>query len=513
MSRRTARPLTRVLLGALVGVVLWSGQPFGPTLAVAAKPSKSPIAKLSPKYLAPMPRGKNASRFLPPPKGARRVTAGGSPKTLPVLPRPSAASGGHATPSPKVSPSSIRQTTTAPSTAASPSTSPPPPAEPTPSTPATPRSSSLATPGSPTVTSNAPQTEVSGIRTLSASPPTLTESVSPGGATYAVGMALSITLTVNNPAGGSDLSVTGLTDSLPSSLSGAGTSISFNGQACSAAGVSCTESANLIAIGPFSVLSGQSATIAFNAVAVGSPSNCGSTTNSASANTSAGTLQASSTLSICDTALGLEKWWSYAGQDLGGGQTGKLNVADGNLVISSVDSTPIQAHGQLVYDLLRTYNSQDSGLVSFPGQLAQSWTLSVGGAGDASGTSAGEVGLYVPPAESVAAPLAVTLIGRNGERHVLQPVLPQPTPIDVTSAVSGDLAAVNPKVVTSSAGNHLCVDTLYQASAGIHLSVWRYIGVTSSAATNPCGNPDASTTPTVAGFAIERPDRIRYEFG
>src|SRR5215472_898281 len=222
MSRRTARPLTRVLLGALVGVVLWSGQPFGPTLAVAAKPSKSPIAKLSPKYLAPMPRGKNASRFLPPPKGARRVTSGGSPKTLPVLPRPSAASGGHATPSPKVSPSSTRQTTTAPGTAASPSTSPPPLAKPTPS--ASPRSSSLATPGPPTVTSDASQTDVSGIRTLSVSLPTLTENVSPGGGTYAVGMALSITLTVNNPAGGSDLSVTGVTDSLPSSLSGAGTS-------------------------------------------------------------------------------------------------------------------------------------------------------------------------------------------------------------------------------------------------------------------------------------------------
>jgi hypothetical protein len=44
-------------------------------------------------------------------------------------------------------------------------------------------------------------------------------------------------------------------------------------------------------------------------------------------------------------------------------------LANGNLVVQQRDSTPIQAHGHLAYGLDRTYNSQDTTLLSFPGSF------------------------------------------------------------------------------------------------------------------------------------------------
>src|SRR5258708_27955097 len=66
--------------------------------------------------------------------------------------------------------------------------------------------------------------------------------------------------------------------------------------------------------------------------------------------------------------------------------------------------------------------------------------------------------------------------------------------------------------VGTAIGIHLCVDTLFSSPPGDHRIVWRYTQVTSHASTNPCSTPDSGTMPAVVGFAIERPDRIRYEF-
>ena len=62
--------------------------------------------------------------------------------------------------------------------------------------------------------------------------------------------------------------------------------------------------------------------------------------------------------------------------------TAKFNVANGNLVVQHVDSTPVPARGRLAYVLRRTYNSQDSRL-TLPSSIGSGWQLNFGEADDA----------------------------------------------------------------------------------------------------------------------------------
>src|SRR5260370_9981785 len=149
-------------------------------------------------------------------------------------------------------------------------------------------------------------------------------------------------------------------------------------------------------------------------------------------------------------------------------------------------------------------------MIPLTGQLRAGWTLSLGGAGGSAGAAAGDVGLFVPSQESAASALSVTLIDANGVRIVFQLSAAIPA-VEVTKPITGALGVMNPKALAPSTGNHLCVDTLFSAPPGVHLNLWRYTQVTSHASTNPCITPDSGTMPGVVGFAIERPDRIRYE--
>jgi RHS repeat-associated protein len=200
-------------------------------------------------------------------------------------------------------------------------------------------------------------------------------------------------------------------------------------------------------------------------------------------------------LNICDTRLGNEAWWNYVTRSLGSGGTASVNVANGNLVLTQLDSTPITAHGHLGFELRRSYNSLDSTLLTLPDSMGAGWQLNIGQADDLIGAGVGADALYVPAAlESVAQPLAVTLIDRDGTRHVFTPRA-LASPLNATGLLA-------PRALPVGAGS-VCVDQLYTAPPGVHLSLWRYVQFSQAGC--------AGTT-SVLGFAAERPDRLRYEF-
>src|SRR5262249_5697583 len=125
-------------------------------------------------------------------------------------------------------------------------------------------------------------------------------------------------------------------------------------------------------------------------------------------------------ITVCDTGLGLENWWTFVSQSVGPQAQASVNVSNGNLVVQQTDGTPVQAHGHLAYGLERTDNSQDTTLLSFPGSFGAGWNLNIAQTGDLAGLGVGSTGLFVPPLSSVLDPLAVTLIDADGTRHVFQ---------------------------------------------------------------------------------------------
>ncbi len=222
---------------------------------------------------------------------------------------------------------------------------------------------------------------------------------------------------------------------------------------------------------------------------------------------------------MCDTGLGLEPWRSYAGTTTTGPQgTAQVDVADGNLVVQQVDGAPVQGHGRLGYVLRRTYNSQDSTLLTLRGSLGAGWILNLGEAGDGIGDGIGATALSVPPLTSVTNPLSVTMLDRDGTRHLFQ--LKTPGLSDVTKALpvlglgaKPNLGALVPSVLSLATGySTMCLEAPYQSPAGVHLGLWRYVQVAGSTAAAPCTPGAGAAAPVVAGFASVRPDRFRSEY-
>jgi RHS repeat-associated protein len=227
---------------------------------------------------------------------------------------------------------------------------------------------------------------------------------------------------------------------------------------------------------------------------------------------------------ICNADLGDEPWWTYASKTVGVASSAAVNVANGNLVVQSTDSTPIQAHGRLAFVLRRTYNSQDNVLETLPGSFGKGWLLDLGQTDDLAGDGVTATALEVPTTQSlvntVANPLAVTLIDRDGTRHVFTPKLLSAA-ADATglTPATSTLGARSLTLPASISGQqpytNLCVDTVYAPPAGVHLAMWRYIAIRStSPGSSPCSaaNRDNSTTPIAVGYVTERPDRLRAEF-
>ncbi|HEX6487892.1 MAG TPA: DNRLRE domain-containing protein, partial [Candidatus Dormibacteraeota bacterium] len=355
----------------------------------------------------------------------------------------------------------------------------------------------------------------------------------PANGVYSSGQQITYQVLIVNPAYSSDPS-SSLSDGLAANLLGTGAAIQINGQPC-ATGVTCqlngnqisirnlplpASTANLVVPGDTVNANSGTATVTYTVIGTsaglssGATAACGNAINTASATDSFGTsLGSSATVSICDAGLGFEDWWTYAKRPAGPQTNLAVNVANGNLVLQQVDSIPVQLHGHLAIGLRRTYNSEDTALLSglgvdgvtpFGGSIGKGWTFNVSEAGDLGDLGTGPDALYVPGAQTAANPLAVTLIDQDGTHHVFQPrslsaMLSLPS-------LSGALAAVAPRVLTTPGVGFaaICIDTTYTAPAGVHLSVWRYVEVAGS-----CASPGNTA---VLGFASERPDRLRSEF-
>ncbi len=218
-------------------------------------------------------------------------------------------------------------------------------------------------------------------------------------------------------------------------------------------------------------------------------------------------------LTICDSGLGLEPWWSYTSTPTSATSTAEVNVADGNLVVPTTDSTPVQAHGRLGLEIHRTYNSQDSSLVSTTGSFGAGWQLSVGQTDALAGGGVTSTGLQVPSAISllnqVTSPLDITLIDRDGTRHVFTPASIG-TPIDAGGSIPALLKSILNLGATGTVqsllgiatSDRLCVDQTYTAPRGVHLSLWRYVDVGSGTCSGGMSGGN------LIGYVTERPDRL-----
>jgi RHS repeat-associated protein len=359
---------------------------------------------------------------------------------------------------------------------------------------------------------------------LSLGVPTLTETVDRGAnGLYPAGGIVKYTLTVGNSDLLSGLAAT-VQDQLPPSLAVAHAPISILDVGtgallgCDGLIISCSTANNTLSMTGLAVGALDSLQITVQLVTVGLGRACSTATDRAIASSLLGSsAPVSIPITICDTGLGLAPWWTFVSRNAGPQATASVNVSNGNLVVQQTDTTPIQAHGHLAYELRRTYNSQDTTLLSFPGSFGAGWNLNIAQTGDLAGLGVGSTGLFVPPVESVLNPLAVTLIDETGTRHVFQFKGLNAT-IDITGLLgqllNNPLSELVPSVLSldTSRFNHLCVDETFSSPAGVHLGLYRFIEVQSGNLLTPCSVPDPGTSPVLLGFAAVRPDRLRYEF-
>lgn len=374
---------------------------------------------------------------------------------------------------------------------------------------------------------------------------------------YDHGEAVTYTVTVHNPnsactgswpncTGGHD-TVSTITDTIPTGLDvgpAPVVEITTGGATTPCAG--CTLSGSTLTVpGGNAFAPGETRTYQITGVLTGTPGSgtsdsarlCQTVTNSVNVvddyTTTPATAQAAD---VCNADLGIEPWWNYLTSTVGVQSVASVNVANGNLVVSATDSTPVQAHGRLAFVLRRTYNSQDTTRLSLPNSLGQGWQLNLGATDDLADAGVTPTGLTVPTVQNltdaVTNPLAVTLIDRDGTRHVfaanqIKTTAQVTTGINVlpgTGTLPGLLQTLVPNVLTLPAAptgqlayTNLCVDTTYTPPPGVHLALWRYIAIRSTvSATAPDAclstNRSTQTTPTVVGYVTERPDRMRSEF-
>ncbi|MDQ1698536.1 MAG: hypothetical protein QOG34_399, partial [Frankiaceae bacterium] len=338
---------------------------------------------------------------------------------------------------------------------------------------------------------------------------------------YSRGQLLRYKLHIVNP-GPNVMSVTSVTDNVPGQLVATGAVTTLNAGSCS----SCSVSGNTITASNLTVpgtSSGQNwIDLVYSVVASGIERGCTTVTNTATATNSFGSSTGSVPVTICDSGLGVEPWWSYVSSIVGAQSTAQVNAMNGNLVVQATDSTPVPARGHFDYVIRRTYNSQDAGVLTLPGSLGGGWLLNVGQADDLAGDGVTTTGLSVPqpvnetPA-SLLAPIAVTMIDRDGTRHVFTY---RSASVGVGNAVnvgnmtgaSALLLPANPKLLPTGLGGSsgfasVCVDAMYQPPPGVHVALWRYVGVN-----NGCANELTDASARVVGFSAVRPDRLRYDY-
>ena len=367
-------------------------------------------------------------------------------------------------------------------------------------------------------------------------PPTITKWVD-SAASLLPGQTAKFHVKVTSTSTGA-LPVSGISDALPGGFALLGsvgnvTVVTPSGSA--ACGTACTLTGNTLGYGSFTLQSSSDyLQLDYTAVATADGQGCLPQVNTATAWNAQAPASSSVSVTTCEGGLGLEKYWSYETRQLGGGATASVNAADGNLVVQQTDSAPVQAHGRLGFVVRRTYNSEDTAIANLPGSFGYGWQLNVSQTDGVLGDSVGASALYVPGSLTATNPLAVTLIDRDGTRHVFQPNALS-TPIDVMSAscsifggsctspapdsgASGVLGDVSPvslgAALTASANttyDHICVDETFTPPPGVHLGLWRYILTQNSTIGGACGGA-LSAAPQVVGYGLVGTDRTRYEF-
>jgi RHS repeat-associated protein len=325
---------------------------------------------------------------------------------------------------------------------------------------------------------------------------------------YGRGEPITYDITLSAPGFWASSSAINVTDTFPSGLSPITGSVKFGSQPCNANTIpACVFNGQTLKVTGITLDPSHTVDVTYSAIAVGLDRACSVIANQATATNSVGTSSASVPVTVCDNGLGLENWWSYVKRDTGPQGTAYVNAANGNLVLQQTDSTPVQAHGHLAYVARRFYNSEDATLLTFPGSIGAGWNLNVDQGDSLIGDAASATGLYVPTAQSVTNPTGITLVDRDGTRHVFRP---RAVSLSVDATTLGGVAhALTPRALGLDPGyDKVLVDQLYDAPPGVHLGMWRYTEINSSCLpTSACAYPSK-----VLGFGAERPDRVRYEF-
>jgi RHS repeat-associated protein len=224
-----------------------------------------------------------------------------------------------------------------------------------------------------------------------------------------------------------------------------------------------------------------------------------------------------SDFTLCNGELGTEPWWSYVKENVGYGSTAAVNVANGNLVVTGSDSTSVHAHGHLDLNVRRSYNSQDTTILTTPGSLGKGWQFNLGFSDALAGTGALGQNLVVPSvgtlANAVLNPTGIVLVDRDGTRHVFTPRAPY-FALDVAKTTNPAQSTLIPKSLSLGTGyDTICVDGAYDAPPGVHLSMWRYIAVdtTATGSQDTCGTQYRASQ-KILGYVTLRPDRLRVEY-
>lgn len=348
--------------------------------------------------------------------------------------------------------------------------------------------------------------------TVSTNPPNVTKTADRS--LVSVGDTVTFTLQVDNDSL-STRTITSITDPVPAGLmvlpGSLRTFVSGNTtpQVCTTA-PSCSFSLQTLNVSSFTLQPGASRTLTYAAIAVGDDRGCAEFTNTATVVSSSGpTVLDDATVTVC-SGTGLEQWWSFVDRPAAAGGAAHVNVANGNAVLQQLDSTPVQAQGDLAHVLRRTYNSLEptgSPLTDVP--IGAGWQLNVGQADSLLAGGIGASGLLVPTLGSPLDAAAVVLRDRDGTRHVFRPASTSAAVDLSTISPTGPLGTLVPRLLSAGTGFKLCADVTYRAPAGVHLAMWRYVRINTSSS---CGNLAGATGLAVVGFAAERPDRLRYEF-
>lgn len=323
----------------------------------------------------------------------------------------------------------------------------------------------------------------------------------------APGDTVRYTITLTN-AQSQTAELTSVSDSLPAGVETG--SITVDGQPC---GSACGRTGDNITLSAGTLAADATRTYQYTAILSPGERAClANAVNTVVAQTAYGLHRATAATTTCGSALGIEPWWSYLSQSVGAQSTASVNVANGNLVVQATDSTAVQAHGHLAYVLRRSYNSQSVNAVDLPGSLGTGWMLNAGHASDLAGGGISATGLQVPrlgdTVDQLTEPLSVTLVDRDGTRHLFKPKVL--TAIGV-AGLTGTSAALQPSVLNAT-GRSVCADVAYQAPAGVHLGLWRYVSVVTPADPSAACTDIATRSPRVLGYAAMRPDRLRTEF-